>query len=336
MKLSKKIARKYIFPVLVNSGLEKSFRLISSHSILNIMYHGVVPKTNHSFSPRHFSSEQFEQHIKYLKKEFDILSVKEAFENYRNDIKANHKAITISFDDGYKNNLKYALPLLEKYKIKTTFFISGVCAEEMETRILWPDVIACLCYFHRNEVIEIENYRFENMIDITSKIKISDFIKTLMPGNRERILTMLVNKYNLNDKLKQIPSEYWEMMNKEDIQKLSTSEIVEIGSHGYLHYNLGNIGESEAATELKKSKELLEGAGNAKVDMIAYPDGSYSNRLKDMAEDLEYDKQLAVDYKCSDDISDKRILNRHGLSPTTTFESNIFFLNKSFYSKGYN
>jgi len=36
------------------------------------------------------------------------------------------------------------------------------------------------------------------------------------------------------------------------------------------------------------------------------------------------------------DFDDPRILNRHGISATTTFESNIFMINKAFKSKGYN
>jgi len=336
MKISKKIARKFVFPAMINLGFEKRLRQLSGTSILNLMYHGVVPLSNPSFSPRHISSEQFEQHLKYFIQDFEILSLPEAFENYRNNIKTKRKALTISFDDGYKNNLNYALPLLEKYNIKTTFFISGVCAEEMEVRTLWSDMIACLSYFFRNEIIEIENFCFVNTFDKSAKLNISDFIKTLMPSDRERVLAMLINKYGLNDKLKQIPSTYWELMNKEDIQKLAFSGIAAVGSHGYLHYNLGIIGKSESASEMKKSKELLEGALNRNIDMIAYPDGSYTNEVKDQAEELGYDKQLAVNYKCNDDFTDKRILNRHGLSSTTTFESNMFFLNKSFLSKGYN
>jgi len=336
MKISKKIARKFVFPTLVNLGIEKIVRQLSSNSVLNIMYHGVVPQTNPSFSPRHISSEQFEKHLKYFIKDFEILSLPEAFEQYRNSIKTKRKALTISFDDGYKNNLIYALPLLEKYNIKTTFFISGVCVEEMEVRTLWSELIACLNYFFSNEIIEIEKFRFVNTFDKSAKLKISDYIKSLKPQEREDILAMLIKRYGLHDKLRKIPSEFWELMNKEDIQKLATSGISEIGSHGYLHYNLGIIGKGDAVVEMKKSKELLEYAGNKKVDMIAYPDGSYTSEVKDQAENLGYDKQLAVNFKCKDDLTDKRILNRHGLSSSTTFESNMFFLNKSFLSKGYN
>ena len=36
------------------------------------------------------------------------------------------KTITISFDDGFANNLNVALPILEKYDIPVTFFVSGI------------------------------------------------------------------------------------------------------------------------------------------------------------------------------------------------------------------
>jgi peptidoglycan/xylan/chitin deacetylase (PgdA/CDA1 family) len=336
MKISKQIARKFVFPTLINLNLEKGFRHFTNNSILNILYHGVVPQNSSYFSPRHISSEQFEKHLLYFIKEFEIISLPKAFELYRNQVKIKRKALTISFDDGYKNNLIFALPILEKYNIKTTFFISGVCAEEMELRALWTDEIACLMYFFKDEIIEIENFRFVNSYDSFAKLSFSDYLKSLAPQNRKRIMSVLITKYKLHEKLKQIPSELWELMNRKDIQTLSESNITDIGSHGYSHFNLGNIGKSEANSEMKKSKELLEGLINKEIDMIAYPDGSYTSEVKDQAEVLGYDKQLAVNYKLNDDVMDKRILNRHGLSSTTTFESNMFFLSKSFLTKGYN
>jgi peptidoglycan/xylan/chitin deacetylase (PgdA/CDA1 family) len=321
---------------MMNAGLDKPLRLLSSNSTLNIMYHGVVPVTNPTFSPRHISIQQFEQHLQYFSKNFQIISLKEAFDYYRNQVKPIKKTITVSFDDGYSNNLYYALPILEKYKIQSTFFISGVCVEQMEIRTLWADIIACLNYFHKDQVIEIGNFKFSNAIEVSSSVKLSDYIKSLMPQHRDDTLQMLLKKYNLKDKLRKIPGEYWELMNKDEIRELNASVLADIGSHGYLHYNLGIIEKQDAASELKKSRDLLENVCDKKIDMIAYPDGSYTAAVKDLAEELGYDKQLAVNYRLQDDLTDQRILNRHGISPNTTFESNMVFLNKAFHSQGYN
>ena len=60
----------------------------------------------------------FEQQIKYLKDNFDILRFEDDWKNVKK------KSIVITFDDGYVDNFKYAVPILEKYNVPATIFIS--------------------------------------------------------------------------------------------------------------------------------------------------------------------------------------------------------------------
>jgi len=335
MKFSKQIARKILFPTIVNLGLEKRWRNKSEKSIMNIIYHGVVSEDSSYFSPRHIAKEQFEKHLKYYSREFDIISLNEAFNHYKNNIIPKRKTITISFDDGYKNNLDIALPLLEKYNIKTTFFISSILTQEMEIRTLWPDIVACLFFFHNKDIIELDNHRFTDFKEETSKVTLSDFIKTRDVAVRTEILKQLIAKYDLHKKLQQLSPEIWELMNINEVRKLSQSKLVNIGSHGHLHYNLGDIGLEDAVTDMATSKELLEQTLSSKMDMIAYPDNSYSLEVKNKASELGFNKQLAVSYNFQEDIKDSRILPRQGVSCTTTYESNIFFINKAFQTRAF-
>ncbi len=334
MKITKKIARKIIFPSLMMLKVDKLIQALSKNTYLNIMYHGVVPNDTTYFSPRNITEKQFEKQLKYFKKNFDIISVNEAFRRIQNNVKPQRKTITISFDDGFKNNLTTALPLLEKYDIPTTFFISSIIVEENEVCCLWSELIATLNYFHRNEIVNIGPYRFNNLFDAKNNISLTDMLKSCSAEERDKLLSELVNKYDLNTKIKEIPEEIWKLMNIDELKQLSQSNIVDIGSHGHLHYNLGEVSIRKAKEELNTSKVLLEKTVNQEISLIAYPDGSYNDSVKDAAEKIGYTGQFAVNYKTPSDIQDKRIMNRHGLASTTTYESNIIFLNKAFNTKG--
>jgi len=315
---------------------DKIVRSFSDNSILNIMYHGVVSKNGNYFSPRHISVQQFEKHLKYFAKEFDVISITEAFEYLKTNFKPKRKTITISFDDGYSNNLYLALPLLEKYNMKTTFFLSGTCAENMEIRTLWPDIISCLMYFNKNSIIEIGNKKFKNFIDAESGISLGDFLNSCDIKTLKYSLDYIISKYNVSNKIKTLPDELWKILNKNELKELSSSKIVDIGSHGYSHYNLTNLEVSEVKNELEMSKETLQNLTGKEIKTIAFPFGSYNSEIKNVAEQLGYKHQLAVSYLLSDDRKDVRILNRHGVSSTTTFESNILLLNNAFRTKGFN
>ena len=334
MSITKEIAKGVVFPAMMKLGLDQPLRNISNHSLLNVMYHGVVEESSLYFSPRHIQADRFEDHLKYFKKNFNIISFYEAFEMVKNNQKPDKKTITISFDDGFKNNLITALPLLEKYEIPTTFFISGICAENTEDICLWPEWMAALNYFEKDTLVALGPHEFKNMVDINSGLHMFDFLKAVSFNERRELLDLLITTYNLSDKIKTVSEEAWKLLTRKELLSLSESPIVDIGSHGYLHYNLGCIEPNMAKIELEKSKKILEELIGKEIDMIAYPDGSYNEEVKDMATSIGYKYQLAVDYKTSEDIKDLRIMNRHCMSAATTFGSNMIMLNRSFLSKG--
>lgn len=333
MGIVKKIARNIVFPTLMKVGADRLIRSASRNTCLNVMYHGVVHKDSTYFSPRHITSTQFEAHLKYFRKHFDVISMEEAFRRMQHHVPFERKTITVSFDDGFQNNLTHALPILEKYQIPTTIFVSGVCVDDEPRDYLWSEVSAALNYFHPHAIIASDGFSFRHGVD-ASGLRLNDWIKRLPYDRREQVLNELINEYDLDVQLRQLPEEIWKLLTKEEVIMLANSSVIEIGSHGHNHYNLAEIEVERASEELTKSKRLLESAIQRPVNSIAYPDGSYNAGIKDLAEQAGYERQLAVSYKLAVDQQDKRIQDRHGIASTTTFESNMLFLNLAFRKKG--
>ncbi len=298
------------------------------------MYHGVVEDDSNYFSPRHISKDQFERHLNYLKANFDIITDEEAFKRLHSKEKLKRHTITITFDDGFVNNLKTALPLIEKHQIPVTLFVSSLCAVDDNSKCLWAEYIQTIHLFFKDEVIVIDDYKFKNGFDSVKHKSIQDFIKQSSCEDRDRIMAGLIEKYDLDTKLKTLPIELWKLMSREELILFAQSDYVSIGSHGHNHYNLGLIKPEEAKQDLKKSMDLLNDVIPGGVDSVAYPDGSYSDEVKQIAEELGFKRQFAVNYKCDTDQNDVRIMNRHGIPSGTTFESSMLFLNLAFRKKG--
>lgn len=330
MKIQKQIARKLIFPIAMTLGYDKVLRNRASDSILNVMYHGVVTSNSNYFSPRHIDEKQFEKHLNYYKKNFEVISISEAFEKTFSNEKIDKKYLTISFDDGFKNNLITALPILEKYNFPTTFFISSICTENSNIHYLWPEMISAIKYFLKDTPIIVNGHTFVNLVCHERNYFLPDYLKTISCKERDMALKLIEEEHDLRTKIISLPEEIWKLLNNNELIKLSESKIVTIGSHAHNHYNLGEIGFVCAKQELMRSKELLEKSIGQEVTSIAYPDGSYNSEVKDLAKEIGYKYQFAVKYKLAEDLNDPRIMPRHGISSTTTFESNMFFLNRAF------
>ena len=98
------------------------FRLIKGKgAILN--YHRVLPsnKIDNSLVNISVSTDNFINQLNYLTKNFNIISLDELLLHLKS--KSNEFKIAITFDDGYKDNLNYAYPILEKFDAPATIYI---------------------------------------------------------------------------------------------------------------------------------------------------------------------------------------------------------------------
>lgn len=83
-----------------------------------LMYHHIVLKKGKGLS---ISVGNLERQFEYLaKKNYKTHHLKDLLQNKK---LPEGKNIVITFDDGYVSQLKLALPLLKRYKLKATFFI---------------------------------------------------------------------------------------------------------------------------------------------------------------------------------------------------------------------
>lgn len=94
-----------------------------------LMYHKVLPVAEKSQHKIFVTCDQFMQHMQFLsKKGFTPITFKDYFRYLDGEQSLDFfpkKPIFITFDDGYKNNLIYALPILKKFDFKCVLFALG-------------------------------------------------------------------------------------------------------------------------------------------------------------------------------------------------------------------
>ncbi len=85
--------------------------------ILN--YHSIHPANTFSTRPADFL-----QQMQYLTNEFNVMSLPQ-FQKLRLDCaKLPDKTAIVTFDDGYEDNYQYAFPILAKYRLPATIFLT--------------------------------------------------------------------------------------------------------------------------------------------------------------------------------------------------------------------
>ena len=322
-RIANKIQRETI-SLLFKIGLDKYVINPKSGSII-LMYHGIDLIQNNTFNGRFIGIKQFEKQLILLKKYFDIAELSEIFKNKQNV--SSRPKLAITLDDGYENNFKYALPLLEKHQCPATFFITG--ANKSKTEILWADLLDIASTLTNKEIFIdsksfIKNIKTNQYFNLESGLLLKTFIKK--DGNsqlKDELKIQFSNEFSIikqNSKY----DDYWKLMTDNDIVQTSKSEYVSIGSHAFSHNNLGNIPFAESSKDLDLSKSYLENLIQKPINTLSFPDGSYSRELIDYAYKLGFIYQVAVEYKYNDDIDDCRIIDRYGIYPIYNTENTVY------------
>jgi len=98
------------------------FRIVTYHGV-DTEQHAVVNYDRLQTDPDIFS-----RHIDALARNFHIVDLRQAVRQFLAEGRWPHASLAITFDDGYRNNLEVAAPILKRKGVPATFFVTaGFC-----------------------------------------------------------------------------------------------------------------------------------------------------------------------------------------------------------------
>ena len=251
-------------------------RKLVKSQIAVLMYHRVCPRDN-SWSLAGVSPSDFEKHMEYFRRNFEILSLETLAQYIRDGKHPTEKSVAVTFDDGYKDNLVYAYPILKEYNIPATIFLTtGFIGTD---RLLWWDKVGYAISNTSLKEFKVDglgHYNLDSMIDrLMATSKITEQMKS-MPNE-----TKLQTEEELLSTLKvEIPSGLGNTMllNWDEITQMDSS-IISFGAHTVNHPILTNVPLEQAKHEIIQSKEELEARLDRPITSFAYPNGNCNAEL---------------------------------------------------------
>lgn len=260
--------------------------------IRNFLFHRVSPDRDPLWDPMDIA--HFDKCIRYISSKYKVLP----FEDLVNDkaaMASKNKYATIMFDDGYKDNIEYAFPILEKYGVKASFYVVTDCIDRNVptwTHILEYSFQHTSQYslqldfdFLPQEYREMTASSVEDKLSFASKLK--PFLKKIDHDNRNQVLASIQKQFADVH----IP-EF--MMNWNDL-KILLDHGHKVQSHTVYHSMLGTIkDESVVRMELKESSKRIYEMLGYYPETISYPVGSYDETTKRLSEEVGYSIGLAV------------------------------------------
>ncbi|WP_160130690.1 polysaccharide deacetylase family protein [Kordia antarctica] len=291
-----------------------------------LLFHGIDAIGETKYNSRFISKAFFEEFIKYITTHYNVISLDDF---YQNKFKKGTLNIAITFDDGYLNNYKYAVPILEKYNIPACFYITTI---HEKAPYLWADFLDLVSYHTEKTSVVFERNLYQKSAKkefIWNKISIKNVAKAL-PYD---VLKMIYQVFE--DDWKALPTEdlkdYWKLMNAKQIKEIADNPLFTIGAHGETHASLIDIPLAAAKQEILNSKKQLETICNQPITEFAFPFGFYNQELADYCSEIGFERLLLVDYNTKEDVKNEAWKNRFVMNPYISLEQQLACLLKGSY-----
>ena len=277
-------------------GVNKFFRDRTRSRLLGICYHSVIGDDAPMDDPRTriaVTQSQFELQIAELRNHWMPIALSELDRRFRNDEPIPERSVFVTFDDGFLNNMNVAAPILKKYEIPATIFLTTDLIETSDT--IWPlELVERIIAWYGNKLPlpngnETRKLPTELRERINAAVDVMNRCKSLPNAEQVRYLEMIRSKTVFQ------PSEYWQyelyrMMIWQDARQLREMGF-ELGAHTASHCNLATIPMEEAVREMWQSKERVEAELGVECFALAYPfgdDGAFSDAVVDAAKRLGF------------------------------------------------
>jgi peptidoglycan/xylan/chitin deacetylase (PgdA/CDA1 family) len=256
-----------------------------------IMYHRVSPIKDDLFYPP-IAPAVFENQIKYIKANFIVLSIEELIAHLKSSDPLPERAVVITFDDGYKDNFLYAYPILRKFDLPATIFLS---TGHIDTgRLLWWDTTGYVLMHTSQKEISLKNlgtYSIRSRKELLSAMAlIGQAIKKMSQTDRSKVIKALLDssgipmENNLGREL---------MLSWSEIREMSNYKI-SFGAHTVNHPILTKEPLEVVRNEIIQSKRDIEERVGVDVTIFAYPNGYFNTEIMGIVKEIGFTCALAT------------------------------------------
>ncbi len=242
-----------------------------------LTYHRIGPTDARGQGPDVVGADRFRAQVRWLRERYDILPVGEALARLENGSPPARPLASITFDDGYADNVSVALPILREERCRASLYLTVEAVEEGLPP--WTHRLAADL-----EAIAAGRWPVDERRDALHPLLRSWVVEPSAADARAAIRMFVDRAKDLDDASRVRLSRDAErlsggvgrraapMIDAAGLKAWRESGM-EIGSHTLRHRVLARLTRAERRQDLAESRRRLEAMTGAPVLHLAYPNG---------------------------------------------------------------
>lgn len=267
MRLVRRVSRSYELRPGPALGWLR-WRRVRSPKFVILCYHRVGTEGIPLFSA--MPPETFDAQMRYLRETYRVLSLEELYRELQQPA-TDGQAVAITFDDGYRDTFTHAFPILRKYGLPATVFLTVGSVETGE--VPWYDrVFLALKVFPEAQLeLGLDRPRRFLLSSQTARLRaaaeIVRYLRGVPDGQRRDFCRDLESRVSLpKDELSD------RMLTWDQVREMQRFGVT-FGSHTVTHPVVAQLAPADLPQELLQSRLILEQRLGAPVKDFAFPFG---------------------------------------------------------------
>jgi peptidoglycan/xylan/chitin deacetylase (PgdA/CDA1 family) len=300
-------------------GLVPLTRRARAGSVAIVVYHGVTPEPLSVFNSCQLPLAEFQRQLDFLASQYTILPLREVIDRLARRAPLPRNPAVLTFDDGFRNVLTTAYPVLERHQAPATvFLITGLIGTRQPT---WPERLYHAVAATRKREVALDDLRWA----LTSSARraaayraLAARLKTLPVEHRD---ARLVELHRQLDIPAEVPATSpLGTLDWPEIEQLARTGLIDFGSHTHTHPILSRCTPEEQREELRCSRDIIrERLGHC--DLLAYPNGTradFNEESQRQAAEQGYACALSMEPGLNRPEGDRYTLRRLKIAADTT------------------
>lgn len=251
---------------------------LSDEALAIFLFHGVIERQCslvRNYTGKHIEANLFARCMKQITQEGHAMTMDEVLAHCESGESFPKRAFTVTFDDGFENNISVAAPILADFKIPSMIYVTSNFIEE--NGMSWIDRIEYAVEAAPSQMLEVgwtkeifpltnteSRIRFlkavRHYVKNDSTCDANSFADTLCAGLGYAGLV------STNDPLDC-------KMSWEQVRLANDSDLISIGGHSHTHAILSFLPSEQLSAEIDISLELLSEKAGVETIHYSYPEG---------------------------------------------------------------
>jgi peptidoglycan/xylan/chitin deacetylase (PgdA/CDA1 family) len=234
-----------------------------------ILYYHRVNDDRDPFVPA-ISARLFEEEMAYVARHYKVVSLCQLLEHLESGAK--ESALAITFDDGYQDNFLNAFPILQRYGLPATVFLTTGSLDSREP--LWFEQLAQALKTTTREHLDLDldiprRFWLRTTTErLEANIHLLALLRLVPDVERRRICAEVLRQLGMFDS----SARKDRMLTWEQVRYMKARGI-DFGGHTVNHPFISRLTKEQVAWEASECKRRIEEELQSAADYFAYPSG---------------------------------------------------------------